>query len=86
MYWRPADGSGEAERLLARENDQWPNSFSPDGSVLAYTEQDRAGSMDTWLLPMEGGRTPRPFLRTDLFKAGVPVFSPDGRWLALRLQ
>ena len=81
LYWRPADGSGVVERLTESEHHQFPNSFSPDGSVLTYTEIGLENNYDIWFLPMEGERTPRPFLRTDSWE-GEAVFSPDGRWLA----
>ncbi len=80
MYWKPADGSGAAERLTTSENIQSPSSWSPDGQVLAFYERSDA-DRDIWVLPIEGERKPRPFLQTPFEEAGA-VFSPDGRWLA----
>jgi Tol biopolymer transport system component len=82
LYWKPADGSGEAESLSTQQNIQVPNSWSPDGSVLAYTvvpEQGSAAGRDIWLLPREG--EPSPLIATSSDEFGA-AFSPDGRWVA----
>ena len=86
LFWKPADGSGPAERLTTSEFRQNPGSWSPDGQVLAFHQQPGAyGSSSTgrdiWVLPMEGERKPSPFLQTP-FNEAAPRFSPDGRWLA----
>ncbi len=80
LFWKPADGSGSAERLTAREYPQFTASWSPDGRVLAFTEIHPTG-FDIWVLPLEGERKPRPFLQTPAYEGGA-IFSPDGRWLA----
>ncbi len=36
---------------------------------------------DIWVLPLNGDRTPKPYLQTRLNERG-PAVSPDGRWLA----
>jgi Tol biopolymer transport system component len=51
-------------------------SWSPDGSALAFMDRG-----DVWLLPMSGGREPRPFVQSK-FTETTPAFSQDGRWLA----
>ena len=81
LYWMPADGSGAAESLITSENAQWPGSWSPDGRLLAFSEQDPATGWDIWVLGLEGERKPRPFLQTASNESS-PKFSPDGRWLA----
>jgi len=88
LFWQPADGSGKAERLTRSENQQNPFSFSADGQTLAYSELDPATSWDIWLLRLSDpsassgqGRKAELFLRTSSYET-VPVFSPDGRWLA----
>jgi len=64
-----------------------PDSFSPDGKRLAYTQATDAGSREIWTVPVEDNRdNPRfgkaePFVRA-AFSAYSPAFSPDGRWLA----
>jgi Tol biopolymer transport system component len=81
LFWKRADGTGEAERLTESENGQNVTTWSPDGEVLAFSEQDPETNWDIWLLPLEGKREPRLFLRTH-FVERFPYFSPDGRWLA----
>jgi len=78
LFWKPADGSGVAEQLLASGR---PGSWSPDGRVLAFTDFSTSDSIDIWLLPIEGERTAQAFLATP-FNEGGAVFSPNGRWLA----
>ena len=81
MFWKPADGSGTEERLTTSQYPQVAQSWSPDGKVLAFHEVHPTTGRDIWLLPLEGDRKPRPFLQTS-FNERVPMFSPDGRWLA----
>ena len=83
MYVMPVRGGGSAERLTNSPNQQWPESWSPDGQYLAYQEQDAnmapgAANINTWILPLNGGA--KPWLLEE--GAVLPVFSPDGRWLA----
>ncbi len=81
LYWKPADGSVQAEPLLTRPEPQFPSSWSPDGRFLAYVELHNTSLFDIWILPMEGDREPRPFVNTE-YNEGGAVFSPDGNWLA----
>ncbi len=85
MYWKPADGNGTPEQILAPQNPHRPSSFSPDGKFLAYTEVHPQSGLDIWTVRLDDGssRTPEPFLRTR-FDEDLPRFSPDGRWLAYR--
>ena len=88
LYWQPADGSGEAQRLTESPNRQLPYSFHPSGKYLAFVEQ-RPGTLgDLMILPIEGDREtgwkpgkPTVFLSTP-FNESSPMFSPDGRWIA----
>ena len=40
-----------------------------------------SGGTGIWILPMQGDRTPRPFVRSQ-FIQGSGRFSPDGKWVA----
>ena len=73
-YWKRADGSGPAERL--GESRGWPQSWSPDGRVLAVI---RGG--DISMLPREREWQAEPFTNTP-YNEGSAEFSPDGRWIA----
>lgn len=81
IYRMPAQGGGKPERLTTSEFDQVPNSWSPDGRLLAFTEYNPSTGADLWILPLKAPRKPRPFLRTPFNEWGA-TFSPDGRWLA----
>jgi serine/threonine-protein kinase len=80
LYWKEVDGSGEAERLLAREGLQFPMSWSSDGQVLAFSDGS-GGPDDIFLLPLDG--EPEEYLATASREA-TPTFSRDGRWIAYR--
>jgi serine/threonine-protein kinase len=88
--WIRSDGSGEPERLLAAQNNIVPWSFSPDGRRLAYfeTNPETANDISTISLDTSDPDHPKPgkpelFLGTPSNEL-VPMFSPDGRWIADR--
>jgi Tol biopolymer transport system component/tRNA A-37 threonylcarbamoyl transferase component Bud32 len=55
--------------------------WTPDGTSLIFERQDPATQWDLWVLPLEKGREPVPYLRTRFNETGGTV-SPDGRWMA----
>ena len=81
LFWKPADGSGAAERLSVSDQHQDPSSFTPDGKVLAFAQDDPDTNWDLWLLHMDAERREEAFLRTE-FDEYHPMISPDGNWLA----
>jgi len=81
IFWKMADGSGDAERLLTSKQHQDPGSWSPDGKILAYAELHPETNWDIWLLQLENQNQPEPFLQTN-FNEYHPMISPDGQWLA----
>jgi len=81
IFWKPADGGGDAEQLLRGEHRQRPNSWSPDGRFLVYVESHPTTQDDLWILNMDGKPLSRPFLQTE-FNELSAEFSPDGRWIA----
>jgi dipeptidyl aminopeptidase/acylaminoacyl peptidase len=81
MWWMPADRSGPAELLTNVGSMQSPESWSPDGRTLAFTQMDNPESgPDVYVLPI-GGEKPRVLIKSK-FSEGSPKFSPDGKWLA----
>jgi serine/threonine-protein kinase len=88
LYWEPADGSGEPERLTTSKNAQQPASWHPSGRFLAFEEMNPVTTMDIMILPFE--RDAPSGWKVGPAKAFVnspkmewdPSFSPDGRWLA----
>jgi serine/threonine-protein kinase len=81
IYWRAVDGSGPEDRLTTGDHIQSPQAITPDGKLLAYVDIDPLTSQDIWILPLDGERKPRPFVRTR-FQEISAAFSPDGQWLA----
>ena len=79
LYWQMADGSGVAERLLARPGTETALAATPDGSGVVFVDSRDNG--DIWLLPLTGDRTPRPILATEFTEIHASV-SPDGKWMA----
>ena len=85
VFWQPADG-GTAERLTtpARGTSHAPESWSPDGQVLLFSEaKDSISSLWTFSLR---DRKVSPF--SDVKGSTLPThatFSPDGRWVAYQV-
>ena len=73
---KPTDSSGAEETLLSSNADWELWDWAPDGSYLVC---EHLG--DLQLLPLEGDRTPVPFLETPAVETFAQV-SPDGRWMA----
>ena len=78
LHWQAADGSGGPEML--KEFGGTPNSWSPDGQVLAFDDNRSNTGRDIWVLRL-ADRKEEQFLGTP-FNEGAAQFSPDGRWLA----
>ena len=78
-FRKRADGSGEAEPLVAEQGDQtYASSWSPDGRHVIGQRLDQAS--DIWVLDIENGEI-EDYLATS-FSEGGGEFSPDGRWIA----
>ena len=76
-----ADGSGEPETLLDRNERQFPMSWAGDGNVMTLYTDNPDTARDLYVLSLDGDLTPEPFLVTPFSERGVS-FSPDGRWVA----
>jgi Tol biopolymer transport system component len=81
VYWKSADGSGEAERLTYGELNHGPQRWTPDGKTLSFYEIHPETGRDVWMLPFEGDRKPWLFLKTPVLEGGM-AFSADGNWIA----
>ncbi|MCX6069420.1 MAG: hypothetical protein NTU91_00970, partial [Chloroflexi bacterium] len=82
MWWMPADRSGPEERLTTVGARQSLVAFSPDGRYATFNQMEVDGTRgDIWMLPMQGDRTPQPFVKSK-FTEGSARFSPDGNWVA----
>ena len=82
IYRQPADGSGLAERLTMAEEgtDHRPDSWSPDGQTLSFTQGPDPESL--WTLSLDGGDQPELFYDVNDSRQAGTSFSPDGRWVA----
>jgi Tol biopolymer transport system component len=81
VFWRAADGSGQAERITTSEFLQAAATASPDGQMLAFVQSHSDTGFDIWRVPLHGDRRPEIIVGTR-FAEAYPDFSPDGRWLA----
>jgi serine/threonine protein kinase len=87
MFWTRSDGAGKPQALTQSKNLQFPWSFTPDGTRLAFEELNATTRNDLWTVPLESDGAglragkPEPFLQTPADER-FPTFSPDGRWLA----
>jgi serine/threonine-protein kinase len=66
IYWQIADGSGGLERLSAADETQTPNSWSPDGQLLAFMDVVTTPGHNIWVLRMadrKAGATQRNSVR-----------------------
>ena len=82
MWWMPADRSGPEERLTTVGARQSLVAFTPDGRHATFNQMEPGTpfSSDIWVLPMQGERTPQPFVKSKSMK-GSGKFSPDGKWV-----
>jgi Tol biopolymer transport system component len=78
----PADGSAPGETVMPAGSDfRRVAGWTPDGKALIIERQDSETKWDIWVLPLEGDRQPRPYLRKPANEFNASV-SPDGRWLS----
>ena len=77
LRWQASDGSGGSEVLS--ELGGYPNSWSPNGQLLAVDGGTPSTGVDIGVLRM-GDHKVEQFLATP-FNEGAAQFSPDGRWL-----
>jgi Tol biopolymer transport system component len=81
IFWRAADGSGEAELLVADEDNIAPLGFLPDGRRLLVQAYGRSGTRADIGIVMLGDSTIRWLVSTE-FREYHGQASPDGRWVA----
>jgi serine/threonine protein kinase len=86
IYSVRADGGGEARLLTDGKVREIASSFTPDGKRLAFFGPTLGGDVNMWTAPFEGGSNQRlgpidPIVRSRFLNI-LPVFSPDGHWLA----
>ena len=80
LFMKPADGHADPAPLVTSPWNQFPTSWTPDASQLAYTEFQPLTGADIWVLDVRT-RLRRPVVRT-LYDETWARFSPDGRIMA----
>jgi eukaryotic-like serine/threonine-protein kinase len=80
LFMKPVDGSAGAAPLIESPWNQFPTSWTPDASQLAFTEFQPLTGADIWVLDVATHRR-RVLVRT-LFDETWARFSPDGRSIA----
>jgi hypothetical protein len=79
IYRKAANGVGAAELLFESKQLALPMDWSADGQSIVFGLPGQT-SGDLWRLPLDGNRTPVPFLQTPAAEMHAQL-SPDGRWL-----
>jgi serine/threonine-protein kinase len=80
LFARPVDGAGEPRELGGQGGSETPESFSPDGRLLVFSEQSFESGFDLSLFDRsDSSRTP---LLVTPFDERSARISPDGRFLA----
>jgi eukaryotic-like serine/threonine-protein kinase len=86
LYAAPLDGSTPPKLLVTSMGSLFPNSWSPDGKLLAYTRQPTA-SGDLWdIWGVDTATAKATQIVTLPGTKAEPAFSSDGRWLAFTLS
>ena len=87
LYVKSADGTGETEKLLSSEEGRQlhPRSWSSDGKALLLQEFITWTNFDICVLSMDKDHVKSTLLQTE-YSEGWPEISPDGRWLAYKIQ
>lgn len=82
LYLQRADGTGPIERLTraAAGSEHFPDSWSPDGKILAFRVQ--SGTSSIWTVTRDGAQTMQPLLQMKDRSQVASHFAPDGKWIA----
>lgn len=80
IYWKRADGIGEAELVISGENIQAGGTWSDDGTLFAFYEIHPSTQRDIWVYTTRDS-TATPFLNTPDDES-TPAISPNGKWIA----
>jgi Tol biopolymer transport system component len=82
LFEKAVGGQGGEGKLLFKSDElKVPCDWSRDGRYIAFDSLGKETGWDIWVMPVSGDRKPVPFLKTP-FGELLPVFSPDGRFLA----
>lgn len=85
MWWTRGDGAGQPQPLIQSSGCFIVTSFAPDGKRVACFNTANLGEI--WTVPIEEDSAglkagkPEQFFKNQFVNV-LPMFSPDGRWLA----
>jgi eukaryotic-like serine/threonine-protein kinase len=83
VHVKSVGGSDREEVVFRGERPATPVDWSLDGRYLSLQLHQRSGvktGEDIWMVPLEGGGKPFPFLASEFNETGAS-FSPDGKWV-----
>jgi eukaryotic-like serine/threonine-protein kinase len=72
--------TGTVEKLISAKYPIYPSSWSPDGRLLAYWEENPETGLDIWIYSIDS-KSGKVFLRSPYNESNAE-FSPDGRFIA----
>jgi Tol biopolymer transport system component len=72
--------TGTVEKLIGAKYPIYPSSWSPDGRLLAYWEENPETGLDIWIYSIDS-KSGKVFLRS-AYNESNAEFSPDGRFIA----
>jgi Tol biopolymer transport system component len=83
LYLKSVNGSSEEKPLHPSEDDERPQSWSPDGKYLVFDRRatSRQGISEIQIYPFDGDHKPYSLLNAAYANSGGQV-SPDGHWIA----
>ncbi len=83
IYVQRADGTGDAERVIADHTSSTASGWSADGKILVIGGSFAGTGVDVLTVQPDVDPAPKELLATAANEA-VAVMSPNGRWLAYR--
>jgi len=81
LYEKAASGTGAEREVWSCGDTVVANDWSRDGKFVAVNRLSAKTSWDVWIVPMDGSAKPFAFVESPSTDV-VPVFSPDGRYIA----
>ena len=81
IYLKAADGSGEAEALIAAPERQLTPTWSADGGYLFFGVDAPSQKFDLWYSTLHNDAKPAGFVQSDAWEWEIKP-SPDGRYVA----
>jgi eukaryotic-like serine/threonine-protein kinase len=81
FYVKDATGKGDEEQIAVNSSTLHLWDWSPDGRLAVFGQLGPQRAADLWLLPLEGNRTPVPFVQSAVHKTEAQI-APNGHWIA----